>query len=271
MKLNDVITADIASTVKDVLEGKAVSKKEEVKYPQKMYHPESKDVVEVKSKEEAKGYAAKGYVVKEVDEPKSPDGKNGPQSGEKDFKTKHAVKKSGEKEDGTVMKEEVDDEEEEEEPAPVSPSEAESVVEEVTISIDEKLKAGKGKGKADIDYIGSSDLSKKLEKKYRIKIKSTGQTSADIMGDKKNLVKFLSDYMMMDDEDIEDLYPELFIVEEKEVADEQSEKQKRYKAFFNKALKKFGVKSPAELKGDKKKEFFNYVDKNYDAGEGESD
>ena len=28
-------------------------------------------------------------------------------------------------------------------------------------------------------------------------------------------------------------------------------------------MKKFGVNSPAELKGDKKKEFFNYVDKNY--------
>tara|TARA_B100001564_G_scaffold253020_1_gene215108 strand:- start:185 stop:1000 length:816 start_codon:yes stop_codon:yes gene_type:complete len=35
-----------------------------------------------------------------------------------------------------------------------------------------------------------------------------------------------------------------------------------YQAFFKKALKKFGVDSPAEL-GDKKKEFFNYVDKNY--------
>ena len=30
-------------------------------------------------------------------------------------------------------------------------------------------------------------------------------------------------------------------------------------------LKKFGVKSPAELDKDKKKDFFNYVDKNYDA------
>jgi hypothetical protein len=34
-------------------------------------------------------------------------------------------------------------------------------------------------------------------------------------------------------------------------------------------LKKFGVSSPAEL-GDKKKEFFNYVDKNYSA-ENETD
>ena len=95
MKFNDDITADIASTVKDVLEGKAVSKKEEVKYPQTMYHPESKDEVKVKDKAEAKDYASKGYVVKEVEEPRA--------KGEKDFKDKHVVKKSGEKEDGTVM------------------------------------------------------------------------------------------------------------------------------------------------------------------------
>lgn len=36
-----------------------------------------------------------------------------------------------------------------------------------------------------------------------------------------------------------------------------------YQAFFNKALKKFGVTEPDQLKGSKKKEFFNYVDKNW--------
>jgi predicted DNA binding CopG/RHH family protein len=43
------------------------------------------------------------------------------------------------------------------------------------------------------------------------------------------------------------------------------EDKERYQKFFNSALKKFGVNSPAELKGDKKKEFFDYVDKNYEA------
>ena len=38
-----------------------------------------------------------------------------------------------------------------------------------------------------------------------------------------------------------------------------------YKKFFDKALKKFGVSSPDELEGDKKKEFFNYIDKNWKA------
>ena len=50
-----------------------------------------------------------------------------------------------------------------------------------------------------------------------------------------------------------------------EEVDEESEKQKKYQAFFNKALKKFGVDSPAELEGDKKKEFFDYIDANYEA------
>jgi len=38
-----------------------------------------------------------------------------------------------------------------------------------------------------------------------------------------------------------------------------------YEAFFQSALKKFGVSSPDELGDEKKKIFFNYVDKNYAA------
>lgn len=41
--------------------------------------------------------------------------------------------------------------------------------------------------------------------------------------------------------------------------------QKKYRAFFNKALKKFGADSPADLDDAKKKELFNYVKKNYKA------
>ena len=45
-----------------------------------------------------------------------------------------------------------------------------------------------------------------------------------------------------------------------------------YEKFFNSALKKFKIDSPADLKTDaKKKEFFNYVDKNYKAKEEELD
>lgn len=39
-----------------------------------------------------------------------------------------------------------------------------------------------------------------------------------------------------------------------------------YQEFFKKALEKYGVNSPADFDSDKKKkEFFNYVDKNYSA------
>lgn len=51
--------------------------------------------------------------------------------------------------------------------------------------------------------------------------------------------------------------------------DEITEEDTKYAKFFKGALKKFGVSTPAEL-GDKKKEFFNYVDKNYSA-ENETD
>ena len=40
--------------------------------------------------------------------------------------------------------------------------------------------------------------------------------------------------------------------------------QSDYDTFFKKAMKKFGIESPADLKSEEdKKEFFNYVDKNF--------
>ena len=51
---------------------------------------------------------------------------------------------------------------------------------------------------------------------------------------------------------------------------EITNEEKDYEAFFNKAMKKFGISSPADLKTDaKKKEFFNYVDKNFKGKEEE--
>jgi len=43
------------------------------------------------------------------------------------------------------------------------------------------------------------------------------------------------------------------------------EGKEEYQKFFNQAMKKFGIKSPSELSDDKKKDFFNYIDKNYKA------
>ena len=81
--------------------------------------------------------------------------------------------------------------------------------EEATIQVDEKLRAGKGKGKADIDYIGDSDLTKKIEKKYKLKIKQTGNTTADLIGNKQNIVNFLMKHYYYDADEVEELYPDL--------------------------------------------------------------
>lgn len=49
------------------------------------------------------------------------------------------------------------------------------------------------------------------------------------------------------------------------------EEKTAYQKYFEAALEKFGVKSPADFKDEeKKKEFFDYVDKNYKA-ENETD
>lgn len=55
------------------------------------------------------------------------------------------------------------------------------------------------------------------------------------------------------------------VVKEAKKVDEESEKQAAYKKVFNAALKKFGVNGIGELDNEKKKEFFNWVDKNYEA------
>jgi hypothetical protein len=47
---------------------------------------------------------------------------------------------------------------------------------------------------------------------------------------------------------------------------EDKKKDSKYQAFFKKALKKFKVNDPGDLKTDeKKKEFYNWVDDNYKA------
>ena len=48
-------------------------------------------------------------------------------------------------------------------------------------------------------------------------------------------------------------------------SEESKIKEGEYEAFFQSAMKKFGISSPDELEDEKKKEFFDYVDKNYKA------
>ena len=72
-----------------------------------------------------------------------------------------------------------------------------------------KLKGGNGKAKIDINWDGSAKDKKFAETKYGIKIKAT-RDGAILTGDKKKILAYMTgqDYAM-DDEDIEDLYPEL--------------------------------------------------------------
>jgi hypothetical protein len=299
---NDDITTSIASAVQDVLDGKAPILTEEVKYPHDMFHPETGEKEVAKDEAEHKALSAKGYTHKknEVAQPQKPSGKLGQDSGEKDFADKHKGKKVGEKEDGTVVKEalgfkekklvrdlekaiektgdligkiskDIEDSDSYQELSQGQNAleygirqledDLDESVNESTITIDE--------AKIDVDYIGDNDLSKKLEKKFKVKIKSTGNTTADVSGSNDNLIKFLkSDAYLMDNDEIEELFPELMEEvepEEDEAKLKESEKQKAYQKFFNAALKKFGVESPGDLDDSKKKEFFNYIDKNYKA------
>jgi hypothetical protein len=58
--------------------------------------------------------------------------------------------------------------------------------------------------------------------------------------------------------------------EEDEVEEKNQVKEGEYQEFFKAALEKWGVSSPDELDDEKKKEFFNYIDKNW-SGESETD
>ena len=61
--------------------------------------------------------------------------------------------------------------------------------------------------------------------------------------------------------------------DDRDVRSKDSIEEGDYEQFFQKAMKKFGIKSPDELKDDEaKKKFFNFVDRNYQAkAEGKKD
>ncbi len=217
MKFQDDITMSIASTVKDVLEGKA-PKKEEAKYPHDMFHPKTGEKEVANNEAEHKALSDKGYTHEknEVAEPEP--------KGEKEFKAKHVIKKSGENNDGTVTKEEVEE---------ACETYGKKKKEEVESDGDEKKEGNAFTKALNAARENGDDTFVVSGKKYKVE---------DYSEDEKEVKE------SKDDE-----------------VDEESEKQKKYQAFFNKALKKFGVSSPSELEGDKKKEFFDYVDKHYEA------
>jgi hypothetical protein len=291
MKINDNITLSIAAAVSDVLEGKKV-KKEEADYPHDMWSPEGEKEV-AKDEAEHKALAKKGYShdKPEVDEVAEPVAK-----GEKDFKAKHKVKKSGEKEDGTVVKEKKtnevlgfdkdnkhdadgDDEKKDDE------KDVKKEGNKFTMALnaarkngdDEFVVAGK-KYKVE-DYDEDEDdkeevdeaVDKNLVKKaVALALKMSGNMTGatkKIEKMKKGLSKDkeVAAALQLANEEVSES-----VLDEAKQMNAQEDKKAKYKAFFDKALNKFGVKSPAELKGDKKKEFFDYVDANYEA-ENETD
>jgi len=229
MKLKDQATIDVALAVSDVLEGKKpkvivapdveepkVHKEEELKYPHDMYKGD--DVKTAKDVEEHEALADDGYThekpAKEAAEPKA--------KGEKEFKAKHKIKKSGEKEDGSVVKEDAIEE-------GFSKAEIKKAV-ETALKMDGNM----------------TGATKKIEKMKKGLSKDKEVAAA---------LQLANESVDVDDS----------VLEEAHEMNEASDKEAKYKAFFDKALKKFGVKSPAELKGDKKKEFFDYVDAGYEA------
>ena len=322
MKINDKETLSIAAAVSDVLEGKKV-KKEEAKYPHDMWSPEGEKAV-AKDEAEHKALAKKGYShdKPEVDEVAEPVAK-----GEKDFKAKHKVKKSGEKEDGTVVKEKKtnevlgfdkdnkhDGDEDEKKDvkkegnkftmalnAARKNGDDEFVVagkkykvEDYDEDEDDKKEVDEGtlppalqkaidkkKGKKTDDVEESADkedeeeveeaANKGLVKKaVALALKMSGNMTGatkKIEKMQKGLSKDkeVSAALQLANEEVSES-----VLDEAKQMNAQEDKKAKYKAFFDKALNKFGVKSPAELKGDKKKEFFDYVDANYEA-ENESD
>jgi hypothetical protein len=88
---------------------------------------------------------------------------------------------------------------------------------EITLSLDESVLVEKLRlrnpnklATIDIDYIGSSSDINQSQREYNIKIKKTGRQMADVTGKKGDIVKFLQgDAYAMDDEDIEEIFPEL--------------------------------------------------------------
>ena len=309
MKINDKETLSIAAAVSDVLEGKV--KKEEAKYPHDMWSPEGEKAV-AKDEAEHKALAKKGYShdKPEVDEVAEPVAK-----GEKDFKAKHKVKKSGEKEDGTVVKEKKtnevlgfdkdnkhDGDEDEKKDVKKEGNKFTMALNAARKNGDDEFVVAGKKYKVE-DYDEDEDdkeevdegtlppaLQKAIDKK---KGKKTDDEEVDESADKeedeeeveeaanKGLVKKavalalkMSGNMTGATKKIEkmqkglskdkEVAAALQLANEERIA-EADDKKAKYKAFFDKALKKFGVDSPAELKGDKKKEFFDYVDKNYNS------
>ena len=93
---------------------------------------------------------------------------------------------------------------------------------------------------------------KALTKKLGLKFKAKGDDTT-VTGSDANIAKLLKTMKMKKDTDGHAMLEEA-----------QSGGKEEYQKFFNAALKKFKVKSPAELKGENKKKFYDYIDANWE-------
>ena len=297
MKINDKETLSIAAAVSDVLEGK--TRKEEAKYPHDMFHPKTGEKEVAKTEKDHEELSKKGYThekpeVKEVEEPRA--------KGEKDFKDKHSVKKTYGP--GAVKEENEDDEEEvdevlgfdkdnpnksdDKEDDKKDDKKDEKEGNEFTMALAQARKNGdkdfvvSGKKYIVKDQNDDDDDKEEVEeaksKFPKALVKKATELALKMGGNMTGASKKIEKMKkgLSDDPEVkaalqlanEEVSEE--VVEEAIKMNEAEDKKAKYKAFFDKALKKFGVDSPAELKGDKKKEFFDYVDANYEA-ENETD
>jgi len=296
MKINDKITLSIAAAVSDVLEGKTPvkemdPKKHVSKDGEKFVVKNTKgDVLKSFDDEDAAvKYATDNHddIMSEAGEPEA--------KGEKDFKAKHKIKKSGEKEDGTVVKEKKDDEKDVKKEgnkftgalnAARKNGDKDFVVsgkkykvEDYDEDEDDKEEVEEGSlppalqkaidkkngKKSDEEEVDEAVDKKLVKKAVALALKMSGNMTGATKKIEKMMKGLSKDKevaaaLQLANEEVNES-----VLDEARKMNAQEDAKAKYKAFFDKALKKFGVDSPAELKGDKKKEFFDYVDKNYNS------
>ena len=188
-----------------------------------------------------------GRIKKEVAEPEA--------KGEKDFKDAHTIDKEDDVEEAAVK---------------VIPEKLPRMNRDEKDIADTLTKAGLVYGK-----VNKFDSGKFIDPKTGVSItimrngNAVAASSADggtllSPTDPSNLQAFLKKRGLIESPAIEEASKELGYTDVEE-GEELSAKQKKYQDFFKKALAKFGAKSPQDLDKEKRAEFFDYIDKNYEA------
>ena len=108
-------------------------------------------------------------------------------------------------------------------------------------------------------------------KKARFKSPDKGYETWYVEGDRKAIYALYKDKGYGGKDDFHDFVDKHFSRKEKrgskqeEFTEAQSGDKEAYKKFFDAALKKFKIKSPADLESDEdKKKFYDYIDKNWE-------